>query len=108
MDTENIIHRARAPGMNSRADRENLKCEIIDLFVVNRKELKDREVLIVGDESKVVILVDPETDEMEVVHPNDDGSYWRKYQRNKRIRQEEKAREMAAKLCECKRADAVQ
>jgi hypothetical protein len=66
-------------------------------IVVNRKELKDREVLVV-DDSKVVVLVDPETDEMEVVHPNDDGSYWRKYQRNKRIRQEEKAREMAAKL----------
>jgi hypothetical protein len=27
-----------------------------------------------------------------------DGSYWRKYQRNKRIRLEEKAREAAAKL----------
>jgi hypothetical protein len=75
--------------------------------VVNRKELKDREVLIV-DDSKVVILVDPETDEMEVVHPNDDGSYWRKYQRNKRIRQEEKAREMAAKMwLERKRGSAV-
>ena len=43
-------------------------------------------------------MVNPETDDMEVIHPNDDGSYWRKYQRNKRVRQEEKAREAAAKL----------
>jgi hypothetical protein len=34
---------------------------------------------------------------MEVIHPNDDGSYWRKFQRNKRLRLEEKAREEVAK-----------
>ncbi len=66
-------------------------------IVVDKKEMRNREVLVV-DDSKVVVLVDPETDDMEVVHPNDDGSYWRKYQRNKRVRQEEKARELAAKL----------
>ena len=66
-------------------------------IVVNRKELKNREVLVV-DNSKAIVLVDPETDEIDVIHPNDDGSYWRKYQRNKRVRQEEKARELAAKL----------
>lgn len=66
-------------------------------IVVSKKELKDREVLIV-DNSRALVLIDPSTDEIEVIHPNDDGSYWRKYQRNKKIRQEEKAREEAAKL----------
>lgn len=66
-------------------------------IVVNKKELGNRELLLV-DDSKVIVLVDPETEEFEVIHPNDDGSYWRKYQRNKRVRQEEKARELAAKL----------
>ena len=59
--------------------------------------MNNREVLVV-DDSKAIVLVDRDTDSMEVVHPNDDGSYWRKYQRNKRVRQEEKARELAAKL----------
>ncbi len=66
-------------------------------IVVNKKDMENKELLVV-DESKVVVLVHRETDAIEVVHPNDDGSYWRKYQRNKRIRQEEKAREAAAKL----------
>ena len=71
-------------------------------IVVGEKELRGREVLVV-DDSKAVVLVDPNKDgedveSMEVIHPNDDGSYWRKYQRNKRVRQEEKARELAAKL----------
>lgn len=66
-------------------------------IVVNNKELGNREVLVV-DNSRALVLVNPETDDMEVIHPNDDGSYWRKYQRNKRVRQEEKAREAAAKL----------
>jgi len=66
-------------------------------IVVNREYMKNREVLVV-DDSKAVVLVDPATDAIEVIHPNDDGSYWRKYQRNKRVRQEEKARELAAKM----------
>eukprot|EP00551_Chaetoceros_affinis_P006841 CAMPEP_0203677442 /NCGR_PEP_ID=MMETSP0090-20130426/28230_1 /ASSEMBLY_ACC=CAM_ASM_001088 /TAXON_ID=426623 /ORGANISM="Chaetoceros affinis, Strain CCMP159" /LENGTH=573 /DNA_ID=CAMNT_0050544335 /DNA_START=57 /DNA_END=1778 /DNA_ORIENTATION=+ len=66
-------------------------------IVVTKKELKNREVLVV-DNSKALVLIDPMTEDMEVVHPNEDGSYWRKYQRNKQIRQEEKAREAAAKL----------
>jgi len=66
-------------------------------IVVTAKEMRNREVLVV-DESKVLVLLDPDTGETEVIHPNEDGSYWRKYQRNKRIRLEEKARETAAKL----------
>jgi hypothetical protein len=66
-------------------------------IVVNQMELDSRELLLV-DDSKALVLVDPETEEFEVIHPNDDGSYWRKYQRNKRVRLEEKARELAVKL----------
>ncbi len=66
-------------------------------IVVTKKELNNREVMIV-DNSKALVLVNQLTDAIEVVHPNDDGSYWRKYQRNKKIRQEEKARELAAKM----------
>ncbi len=66
-------------------------------IVKNAKELGNREVLIV-ENSSVLVLIDPDTEDMEVVHPNSDGSYWRKYQRNKQIRLEEKAREAAAKL----------
>lgn len=66
-------------------------------IVVTKKELNNREVLIV-DNSRTMVLIDPTTEDITVVHPNEDGSYWRKYQRNKQIRQEEKAREAAAKL----------
>jgi len=66
-------------------------------IVISKKEMGDREVLVV-DNSRILVLVDPDTENMEVIHPNEDGSYWRKFQRNKRIRLEEKAREEAAKL----------
>jgi hypothetical protein len=33
----------------------------------------------------------------QVIHPNQDGSYWRRRQRNKAVRQAEKAREQLAK-----------
>ena len=65
-------------------------------LVVDKKTLRDREVLVV-EEGTAVVLVDPDTQDIEVVHPNDDGSYWRRYQRNKRVRQEEKLREKIAK-----------
>merc|ERR1712008_88832 len=66
-------------------------------LVVNSKQLKGREVLVV-EEGTAIVLVDEETKHVEVIHPNDDGSYWRKVQRNKRVRQEEKAREAVAKI----------
>jgi hypothetical protein len=43
-------------------------------------------------------MVGPDKNDIEVVHPNEDGSYWRRVQRNKRVRQEEKAREAIAKM----------
>jgi len=66
-------------------------------IVVNRKQMGDREVFVVN-EGTAVILVTPDEKDVEVIHPNEDGSYWRKYQRNKRVRQEEKAREQLAKM----------
>ncbi|KAL7571978.1 hypothetical protein ACA910_001637 [Epithemia clementina (nom. ined.)] len=57
--------------------------------------------VVVVENGTVLALIDEsaldDSQRIQVVHPNDDGSYWRKYQRNKRIRQEEKAREALAK-----------
>lgn len=55
-----------------------------------------KEVLVVQNKS-ILVLVDDKTREMEVIHPNADGSYWRKFQRNKKIRLEEKGREKVAR-----------
>ena len=55
-----------------------------------------KEVLVVQNKSTLV-LVDDKTRDLEVIHPNADGSYWRKFQRNKKIRLEEKAREEVAR-----------
>ncbi len=66
-------------------------------IVVNQKNLGNRDVIVV-EEGTALVLVNEETGDMEVVHPNEDGSYWRKFQRNKRVRQEEKAREKIAKM----------
>jgi len=63
--------------------------------VVPKEILGNRNVLVVK-EGRAVVLVD-DSHNVQVVHPNDDGSYWRKYQRNKKVRQEEKAREKLAK-----------
>lgn len=65
-------------------------------IVVEKKALDGREVMVVQD-GTAMVLVEPTTKAFEVVHPNNDGSYWRKFQRNKKVRQEEKARELAAK-----------
>lgn len=64
-------------------------------IVVNQKSLDSRTVMVVENGSALV-LVNEQTKDIEVVHPNDDGSYWRKVQRNKRVRQEEKLRESIA------------
>lgn len=65
-----------------------------------RKHSHQKQVVVV-ENGTVLALVDEnspdESQRIQVVHPNDDGSYWRKYQRNKKVRQEEKAREEMAK-----------
>ena len=68
--------------------------------VVTKEQLAgsngEKEVLVVQNKS-ILVLVDDKTRDMEVVHPNADGSYWRKFQRNKKVRLEEKAREEVAR-----------
>jgi hypothetical protein len=66
-------------------------------IVVSKVALAGREILVV-EEGKAVVMVGPDKNDIEVVHPNEDGSYWRRVQRNKRVRQEEKAREAIAKM----------
>jgi len=66
-------------------------------IVVSKAALAGREILVV-EEGKVVVMAGPNKNDIEVVHPNEDGSYWRRVQRNKRVRQEEKAREVIAKM----------
>ena len=64
-------------------------------IVVNQRTMGTRHVFVVAN-GTALVLVDQDQRNFEVVHPNADGSYWRKYQRNKRIWQEEKAREAVA------------
>lgn len=66
-------------------------------IVVDKKALGGREVVVV-EKGTALVLVDDQTKSYEIVHPNEDGSYWRKYQRNKKMRQEEKAREAIARM----------
>lgn len=66
-------------------------------IVVNKQALGGREVVVVAN-GTALVLVDQHTKAFEIVHPNEDGSYWRKYQRNKKVRQEEKAREAIARM----------
>jgi hypothetical protein len=66
-------------------------------IVVDNKKLGSREVIVL-ESGTALVLLDEATKAIEVIHPNEDGSYWRKYQRNKRVRQEEKAREAIAKM----------
>jgi hypothetical protein len=64
--------------------------------VIPEERMNNREVLVVQNKTALA-LVDDETQDIEVIHPNQDGSYWRIFQRNKKIRLEEKAREEVAK-----------
>jgi hypothetical protein len=69
-------------------------------IVVEKERLHGREVVVL-EGGEVLVLVGRQLEGLEplveVVHPNDDGSYWKKLQRNKAIRQAEKAREKLAK-----------
>lgn len=65
--------------------------------VVDRKSLVDRNVFVVGN-GAALVLEDEKSSKVEIVHPNDNGSYRRKFQRNKRARQEKKARETIVKM----------
>lgn len=70
-------------------------------IVVKRDELDGKDIVL-ADGGKVAMLYwecDDEEDGVatKVIHPNDDGSYYRRYQRNKAVRTQEKMRESLAK-----------
>jgi len=68
-------------------------------MVVSRDELKNRRVAVIDDEwgGSALILYDDASDDVTVVQPNEDGSYWRKVVRNKMHRMKEMRRVKAAK-----------
>lgn len=71
-------------------------------IVLDREHLAGREVVVADGEvlmlMKSLLDLNEATTEKdyEIVHPNEDGSYWRKFQKNKLIRQQEKEREKLA------------
>mmetsp|Transcript_27321 Transcript_27321/g.86819 ORF Transcript_27321/g.86819 Transcript_27321/m.86819 type:complete len:587 (-) Transcript_27321:397-2157(-) len=81
-------------------------------MVVSKDELAGRQVAVIdsalnpaceGAECNVVkeqalVLYDDDSEEVTVIQPNEDGSYWRKIVRNKMIRMKEKRREQAAAI----------
>lgn len=71
-------------------------------IVLDKEHLAGREVVVADGE---VLMLMKSLDDLnesttekdyEIVHPNEDGSYWRKFQKNKLIRQQEKEREKLA------------
>ena len=69
-------------------------------LVADKEQLHGREVVVVGGNNgreQALVLMDSSSGEWEIVHPNDDGSYWRRRQRNKSIRLREKRREQVVK-----------
>lgn len=72
-------------------------------IVVDREQLQGREMVVVG-EGQALILVSSldalnektTAADYDIIHPNQDGSYWRRWQRNKLVRQREKEREKIA------------
>lgn len=70
-------------------------------IVVERDELRGRQVAVVNN-GAVLVLLSGESQasgvpEVEVIQPNDDGSYWRRKQANKMLRQQRADRERIAK-----------
>eukprot|EP00953_Heterococcus_sp_UTEX-ZZ885_P002213 1714-Heterococcus_DN1.PRE.1 len=67
--------------------------------VCDKEQLADREVVVVEGGHALLLVpwrITEQDQAPEVVHPNQDGSYWRRRQRNKAVRQAEKAREQLA------------
>lgn len=81
-------------------------------LVVDREEIRGRMITVVDSgleshepgsplyknrEQAIIIYSETDPDDVTVVHPNEDGSYWRKIVRNKVVRMRERRREKAAK-----------
>ena len=70
--------------------------ETLSPLGVVREDLEGKEVCLL-EGGEVLVVKDKGGRGFEVVQPNDDGSYWRKFQRNKLVRMREKEREEVAK-----------
>mmetsp|Transcript_97527 Transcript_97527/g.252374 ORF Transcript_97527/g.252374 Transcript_97527/m.252374 type:complete len:128 (-) Transcript_97527:67-450(-) len=68
-------------------------------MVVSRDELENRKVAVLDDEwgGSALVLYKDDSNDVTVVQPNEDGSYWRKVVRNKMHRMREMRRASAAK-----------
>jgi len=68
-------------------------------MVVSRDELDNRKVAVIDDEygGNALVLYSDDDNDVTVVQPNEDGSYWRKVVRNKMHRMREMRRVAAAK-----------
>jgi hypothetical protein len=64
--------------------------------VVTEEQMNHREVVLAVQNKTALVLVDDATQDMEVIHPNQNWTCWRKFQCSKKIRVEEKAREEGA------------
>lgn len=71
-------------------------------IVLDKEHLAGREVVVADGEVLMLMRSLDDLNESttatdyEIVHPNEDGSYWRKFQKNKLVRQQEKEREKFA------------
>mmetsp|Transcript_102614 Transcript_102614/g.320826 ORF Transcript_102614/g.320826 Transcript_102614/m.320826 type:complete len:631 (+) Transcript_102614:1-1893(+) len=68
-------------------------------MVVSRDEMQDRRVAVIDDEwgGSALVLYKDDSNDVTVVQPNEDGTYWRKVVRNKMHRMKEMRRCAAAK-----------
>jgi hypothetical protein len=68
-------------------------------MVVSRDEMENRKVAVIDDEfgGDALVLYSDNSNDVTVVQPNEDGSYWRKVVRNKMHRMREMRRVAAAK-----------
>jgi len=75
------------------------KCAVIDAGVegCETTERGDAECADAKPVDQALILYDEETNDVTVIQPNEDGSYWRKIVRNKMIRMKEQRRVKSAK-----------
>uniref|UniRef100_A0A7S1ERX7 Calcineurin-like phosphoesterase domain-containing protein n=1 Tax=Timspurckia oligopyrenoides TaxID=708627 RepID=A0A7S1ERX7_9RHOD len=65
--------------------------------VMTKDELDGRDVFWIAEADALIVVPPRNGSDVEVVHPNEDGTYARKYQLNKRFRIETKQREKIAK-----------
>jgi len=74
------------------------KVAVIDSGLETCEVLNDgAECADIGTKEQALILYDEETNDVTVIQPNEDGSYWRKIVRNKMVRMKESRRVKAAK-----------